>query len=465
MTRQWHPHPTANGRWTRRFYILCLLSLSGCLSGVTVAKKSTSTTAATIESPYAQDLNDWVRARCNNDNDNDIALWVYQGALVDPLEGRKIANVQGLEIVRCIANVGTTTSPQDSKRLYQQQCGDLQVAKLIGQANATFDRVSTILSRKLFCYQPPDGPPQLQQQQPNTNNTNQELLRQIKLRPNAPKRYIPIQQSIAVYDTATTFIARGAQLIAHTEWPDRQSIWGMVTRTATTTTTPTTNADDQTTTKSFEFTIFARLKSLKTKPEELFDLTTTVPPTDDSNNSQVDAAVSSPKRSKLIEFGTGSSRSKDKFGARETYSYTNIPASGSLAPPTRRGWWGRPKTATTTTPPQVRYSRYGEGPPFVGPGRTCTLELQGKRVSSVDDLPPFLANVVAERLSPRFLTSVMNTSSSSSELPQWFRQSERLLQIQPDDDNEKARLLPEQWRDRGQKAWHQVRQRVSTLFG
>ena len=67
---------------------------------------------------------DWVRAKMgsssssiiSDDATNDImkrpegekSLWMYQGSLYDPLDGRKIANVQGLEWISIINNNGTT---------------------------------------------------------------------------------------------------------------------------------------------------------------------------------------------------------------------------------------------------------------------------------------------------------------------------------------------------------------------
>jgi hypothetical protein len=487
----------------RRVLLLMSLILFGFMIPATVAKKSpptsttrTSTTTRTLlaeeeESPNARDLNDWVQARCNNNNNNkdNVGVWVYQGALYDPLEGRKIAHVQGLELVRCVANCVGTNNNNQRRNPYQEMGGDLEVAALLSQNNATFDRAVTVLSRKLFCYCQQQPSPE-DQQQP------QQLLQQIKIRPNAPLRKIPTKQAVAVYDTAITMIARRGttELLLHTEWPDKQTIWGKAIRNNNinnnnhrdapipTTTTPTT--------KSFDFTVYARTKSANKKSQELFDLTQ--PPPQEQNSSS--SSLPPIKRAKLIEFGTGSSRGKDKFGARETYSYSMIPSSSSSTTTTRtRTWWGRRPTTTTTRvslpPPQVRYSRYGEGPPFLGPGRICTLELQGQRVTSLDDLPPLLASLIQERMSPLFLTSVYTSNNNGSHdrnkknndlspvddhqqqqqqqqnaVQQWRRLGveTNVLQVRPADDEREEFWLPDYLRSKGRHLWETMRRGSSS---
>ena len=405
-------------------------------------------------SSFGNDLRDWIQARCGSGNndaknnmDDSVALWVYEGALFDPLEGRKIANVEGVELVRCVAS--TNRGDDTHSNAQAKHWGELEVGPLLRHPNATYDHASTILSRKLFCYQSPENPA--------------KLLSTIRLRPNAPLRKIPTKQAVAVYDTATTFIARGQELLAHTEWPDHQSIWGRAARKSSNINQDgdedtvqqkkkITNNHQQSaskSTKSFDFTIYARQKSANKKTEQLFDLTTP-PVVDDGSSSSV---IASPRRAKLIEFGTGSSNAKDKFGARETYSYTydntnNKAGYGLLQRLGLRR--SNDKSTSTMTPPicQVRYSRYGEGPPFFGPGRICSLELQGRRVASLDDLPPLTKSVIANRMSPLFLTPSTTFRSPSQS---------HALDISLADDESEDFWLPDYLKEQGRHAWNKIR--------
>jgi hypothetical protein len=424
--------------------------LSLCLIVTLEAKKNVESIPATQTSKNGDDLRDWIRARCS---DKGVAIWVYEGALFDPLQGRRIASVEGLELVHCLTDVGESTDP-DNKKRFSQKCGDLEVGPLVAHENATFDRASVIMSRKLFCYRSPDNP--------------RQLLNSIRLRPNAPLRKIPTKQAVAVYDTATTFIARGQELIAHTEWPDRQSIWGIATRNILKNNDDSNSKPADTSTKSFDFTIYARQKSAKKKQEQLFDLTK--PPRDPGSKDT--AAVASPQRAKLIEFGTSSSGGKDKFGARESYAYTiqpmvarSSPSSGNIFQ--KLGLQQKQQEQPPETPIscQVRYSRYGEGPPFFGPGRICSLELQGRRVQSLDDIPPLTKSLIAERMSPQLFlapviggdseTTTTNDDGNGSKI-RWFRAQGPALHVRPADDEVPDFWLPDYLRERGSLCWNKI---------
>jgi hypothetical protein len=127
---------------------------------------------------------------------------------------------------------------------------------------------------------------------------------------------------------------------------------------------------------------------------------------------------------------------RDRFGARETYSYTNIPKSDSNKE--KRQWWRLSrKTIDVPSPCRVQYTRYGEGPPFYAPGRMCTLELRGFRASSLDDVPPLLSSFIRERI-PHFFDS--GRANNDDRLIQTFRQSK--LQVWPDPN-----APPPSWQD------------------
>jgi hypothetical protein len=88
----------------------------------------------------------------------------------------------------------------------------------------------------------------------------------------------------------------------------------------------------------------------------------------------------------------------------------------------------------------VRYTRYGECPPWYGVGKMCTLELVGHRVPSVRDAPPLAASLAAERV-PGFLS--VNTplqsqdDETAAQAVQWFRGRDGSLPLRiTEDDSE-----------------------------
>mmetsp|Transcript_6171 Transcript_6171/g.9480 ORF Transcript_6171/g.9480 Transcript_6171/m.9480 type:complete len:120 (-) Transcript_6171:794-1153(-) len=86
--------------------------------------------------PFSEEtIQDWVQARCGG---SGSAVWSYEGTLYDPLDGRKICGVEGIELVRILAS-----SPSKSNRKSLLVSNDMKSS-------------ATILSRKLFCYQNPE---------------------------------------------------------------------------------------------------------------------------------------------------------------------------------------------------------------------------------------------------------------------------------------------------------------------
>jgi hypothetical protein len=281
-------------------------------------------------------VNDWVNARCGNGS----AVWTYEGTLYDPLDGRKICQVEGLELVRTLA------TPKDT------------VHRRFGLVSKELSNSTTILSRKLFCYKSPDEP--------------DRLLRSIKLRHNSPTRSIPTNQAVALYDSATTMSSAhdGKQLVLHTEFPNGKCYWATVDNTEK-------NAGESSAgTRSLDFTVFTRKR-----PTDLPTL---------SPDISSEGVVVAPKRSKLIQFGASSNFESSRFGVRETYSYsiTKQPLPG-------RGWrfWVKSKVVQPVC--SVKYTRYGEGPPWYGPGKYLMLEVRGRRavdMSEASAMPATLAS-------------------------------------------------------------------------
>ena len=129
-------------------------------------------------------LEQWIQQKCGNDGS---AVWVYEGALYDPLDGHKIANVEGLELVRRLAD-------SSDESAWAKRAKQLKAFNMTREA----DYSATLLTRRLFCYQSPQQP--------------RRLLDSIRLRPNAPLRKIPVHQAVAVYDSATTYVCRDDKL-------------------------------------------------------------------------------------------------------------------------------------------------------------------------------------------------------------------------------------------------------------
>ena len=382
-------------------------------------------------------------------------LWLYEGALYDPLDGRQVAKVQGLELVRPLEN---TTH--------------LAIDSLLRHPNATFDDAKTLWSQKIFCY----TKTQTQTTSPTTSptrndaaaaNGEERILRSVRVRPQSPRKDVPLDQAVAVYETATTFISRGnrrsrsrsrsrnhrrnhhrrsgsvnnrtdkrdgiqqqqqqqhqeneddnAEILIHSEWPNGQTMWG----------TAQNCRRQKHPLGGLDFTIFAKLRN-RHSPLFAPDL---IESSDNDNDNGGGDIIISPKRSALIQFGSssGTMESKHKFGARETYSYRNIPSTTPINlladnnNDKNNRWlflWkmkfltnnnnnnnknSKKKNSTslssdgtttitpTTTTTSVYYTRYGEGPPFYAPGRMCMLELQGRPISDLEEATPILRSLL-----------------------------------------------------------------------
>jgi len=362
-----------------------------------------------VHSSFSNEIiQEWMQGRCGDGS----AVWAYEGTLYDPLDGRKICQVEGLELVRTLAG------PNDDNDVDTNRLSDLVSKDLKG--NST----TTVLSRKLFCYKsPPKG-----------------LLSSIKLRHNSPNRPIPTNQAVAVYDTATTISSRqnGKQLVLHTEFPNGKCYWASAESSSD------EEEAEAASSKSLDFTVYTKKRS--TDLPELQD---------EQQLSQNGDVVVAPRRSKLIQFGASSKQDVGRFGARETYSYT---LTKNNKPPTRGGWkfWSSSNKPSIPSPPScsVKYTRYGEGPPWYSPGKYCTLELKGRRVDgSLKGIAP-LASKLATQI-PGFLSvdgrRRIESEEQAKEAVTWFRQ-QGLVQL---DDNNQS--VEDQMKARAMKAWNKLR--------
>jgi hypothetical protein len=333
--------------------LVCVL-LSACPMSLAVAPHKPPTTFVA----------DWVRTKCGT---NGRQLWKYHGALYDPLDGRRIATVEGLEMVSLFS---------------ANETQGLQIPSLLNHPNATYEQAATVWSRNIFCYTQGDD---------NTNS----LLREIRVRPQSPRKMIPLDQAVAVYETATTYIGRTIDdFIVHSEWPSGKTLWG-----------PTTSQrDDDSNTNTLSFTVYTKRRSKKSllfKP----DLQKQRP---SPNNNE---AVIQPERSSLIQFGASNMESKHRFGARETYSMS-LPKV--VAP---KKWWQLQlplpgKQDDTPAKPQLKYTRYGEGPPFYAPGRMCMLELKAEPIDRLEEASPVLIDLLQQKRVQGWDDTTTTSSSS-----------------------------------------------------
>jgi hypothetical protein len=333
-------------------------------------------TSAPLPSQHA--ISQFISKRC----DDKLAVWVYDGTLTDHDTGRIVANVKGVELVAALPAINSSS---DSGHI--SWLDKLFVGKLLQGRESQYDAVNTILSRKLFCYTR------------HSNGKDDELLQSIILRPDGPLRHLSPSESLAVYDTAITFISRGDEVVIFSERgcsDDKSNVMGI--------------ARPSSTQQGLEYTIHAR----KSNEEEL-------PPPTSNEETTV-----SPQRSRLIQFGK--SEEIKRFDAvREKYIYSLGSKIEPLLSSDRgegRFKWTKyrrnvPNSPEDTKQATIRYTRYGEAPPWYAPGRMCTLDLTGEmidlqslldtrdEVGVLDSISTKLPNILkwsTDRCAPSFWT-------------------------------------------------------------
>mmetsp|Transcript_10065 Transcript_10065/g.11164 ORF Transcript_10065/g.11164 Transcript_10065/m.11164 type:complete len:487 (+) Transcript_10065:220-1680(+) len=361
---------------------------------------------------HHQTVHNYLTTRCHNPLSPTSAIWSWEGRLVDPSNGDIIANVEGIELVRTLSDIESTNNlsgvnDEDRKTgLWKMARGlrrldNLKVKDMLTADKNGWDYAGTVLSRKLFCYSPVGS---------------SGMLNEFKLHPNAPTRQIELDEAIALYDTATTFISRdgGREMEVVTEWPDGRWVQssasaGLIKGDGTQVDYSNNgiNVKGRQSSIPFEFTVYAK----------------------NSGRSQILSLPSKRRdepdgiqRSKFIQFGRDEDSENRRFGARETYSYT-IKGQSEIGMFTRLRSLGREtisnlgervgiwdfafdndnKSRKNDNLCTCQYTRYGEAPPWYGPGRMCTLELWGRRVDSVTDAPPLAATLAATKV-PGFMS-------------------------------------------------------------
>mmetsp|Transcript_9964 Transcript_9964/g.21412 ORF Transcript_9964/g.21412 Transcript_9964/m.21412 type:complete len:556 (+) Transcript_9964:61-1728(+) len=364
------------------------------------------------------------------------ALWAYEGTLTDPMTGKVVAEVEGLELLRPVSMLENPSSPDnqrstvdliDAKTSVDDLCAKdlLLPSSRLTKTPPQWDSAMTILSRKLFCYRRPSSSKGKSTTKKNNLSPSKFLLNSIRLRPDGPLRHLSPLESMSIYDSAVTYISRnqGREMVVFSERGG-----GDITENGVVTLKNEGFGDykkhyvmgsargngfgKRQSTSAFDFAIHAR-KGSAVYRDGVCNGGPMLPPLKFSSNNDetVDGeVVISPPRMRFLQFGkSGLSNgeggtSERKFGsAHETYSYSfrDIDSeTDRLSKETEKkvGFSAKRRKriiASEATSSHslnndlhqqctVHYTRYGEAPPWYAPGRMCTLELRGKRIETAE---------------------------------------------------------------------------------
>lgn len=432
--------------------LLLLLSLFLGDAVAAINSSSTSTLLSTdTNQPFQPDvISNFINHRCGSKFDSDSSrpsIWTYEGTLTDPLSGKVIAEVEGLELLKQLPMISSSSSSSNEALILNNLCARnvLFPKGKTYSSQPAWDTATTILSRKLFCYRLPStarssnkthdaGKEVGIESKHNTSfSPNKSLLTSLRLRPDGPLRHLSPLENMAIYDSAITYITRnnGREMLIFSELGGGQSdinVDAIGSRYGLDDDTKhyvMGSAQRDRDASSFSFVINA-LKGVVTNDRDTGPMLPPLkhPSNDDAiNNSEV---TISPPRSRLLQFGKGDGSGRDSGLAsdrkyrsvRETYSFSiqgndsNDHSVQKYKSDNTNRFFSRlwkqkmqqtnPVAEEMQTPCTVKYTRYGEAPPWYAPGRMCTLELYGKRVTyptTNGDLPTSLPEMISPLLS------------------------------------------------------------------
>jgi hypothetical protein len=387
-------------------YYATVISVSILLRPTTTSPTSIPSSSVGHErvgGPFSADgIVTFLRNRCgSHDPHESPAIWSYEGTLTDPVTGRVIADVEGIELVKQLPMIERSRLSDGEQTMLDDLAA---TSTLCSRESSTrqWDAANTILSRRLFCYRrrsPIPGEDINKNQISDTKKFSpyDALLTSLRLRPDGPLRYLSSLESVAIYDCAITFISRnnGNEMvivserggITKNENCKNQYVIGLVQGSPS-------SSDDSFPT--FDFSIHAQRGSESERPM--------LPPLKLYDQTGSGDVIINPPRSRFIQFGKGDGVGRSsgrKFGSvRETYSYSfNHAIEGGSGSSSSNGMdpikfslagWirnqmpiSRPKMESSEPKHKctVRYIRNGESPPWYAPGRSCTLDLRGKRIT------------------------------------------------------------------------------------
>lgn len=443
---------SSRGRWWPHNNVICcavmmLLLLSLLFLGDTAAaiNSPSSTLSTDIKQPFQPDvISNFINHRCGSKFDSDSSrpsIWTYEGTLTDPLSGKVIAEVEGLELLKQLPMITSSSSSCSGALLLNNLCARnvLFPKGKTYSSQPPWDTATTILSRKLFCYRRPTTARSSNNMhdagKESKHNTsflpNKSLLTSLRLRPDGPLRHLSPLENMAIYDSAITYITRnnGREMLVFSELGGGQSdindtIGSRYGLDDNKKHYVMGSAQRDRDASSFSFVINA-LKGVVTNDRDTGPMLPPLkhPSNDDAiNNGEV---IISPPRSRLLQFGKGDGSGSDGGSAsdrkyrsvRETYSFsissndTNDHSAQQYQSDNTNRFsrlWKQKSQQTNPvveemqTPCTVKYTRYGEAPPWYAPGRMCTLELYGKRVTyptANDDPPTSLPEMISPLLS------------------------------------------------------------------
>ncbi|KAL7437593.1 hypothetical protein ACHAXM_005719 [Skeletonema potamos] len=452
------------------------VSLMLLLLSLDVQANSNPSSHATKQPFHADVISNFLNHRCGTFNDSGPFIWTYEGTLTDPLSGKVIAEVEGLELVKQLPMMTSRSSKSSDKALLNNLC-TRNILFPKGKAQSSWDTATTVLSRKLFCYRRPSSMRYASGEVDSESNESpsKSLLRSLRLRPDGPLRHLSPLENMAVYDSAITYISRnhGREMVVFSELGGRPDI------------NEVGNGNDINDGKrhyvmgsaqcgrdesSFSFSIYAFKGTLNTDIDHGPMLPPLKHPSRSDGSNEV---VMSPPRSRLLQFGKGDGSSgSNGASARESYSYSmqessndasDIPMQKRNDNKSRFDLIGRlrkqerhpnPVVGRIQIPCTVKYTRYGEAPPWYAPGRMCTLELHGRRladnVSTSQELTPLLS-WAASNCKPSFWSgwpSISQTNTSPNKDIELAQEAVRLF------SSESRRfILPKDLRDTERETW------------
>lgn len=439
---RWWPHNNVIGCAVMMLLLLSLLFLGDTAAAI---NSPSSTLSTDIKQPFQPDvISNFINHRCGSKFDSDSSrpsIWTYEGTLTDPLSGKVIAEVEGLELLKQLPMITSSSSSCSGALLLNNLCARnvLFPKGKTYSSQPPWDTATTILSRKLFCYRRPTTARSSNNMhdagKESKHNTsflpNKSLLTSLRLRPDGPLRHLSPLENMAIYDSAITYITRnnGREMLVFSELGGGQSdindtIGSRYGLDDNKKHYVMGSAQRDRDASSFSFVINA-LKGVVTNDRDTGPMLPPLkhPSNDDAiNNGEV---IISPPRSRLLQFGKGDGSGSDGGSAsdrkyrsvRETYSFsissndTNDHSAQQYQSDNTNRFsrlWKQKSQQTNPvveemqTPCTVKYTRYGEAPPWYAPGRMCTLELYGKRVTyptANDDPPTSLPEMISPLLS------------------------------------------------------------------
>ena len=393
---------------------ICVLSIIQVSAQEARNKNPSPQSLQTTKQPFhGHTIANFLNHRCGSTFKESAkpSIWTYEGTLSDPLSGKVIAGVEGLELVKQLPTMTSSScNSRDMALLNNLRTKNILFPKQTTQSSQpSWDTATTILSRKLFCYRRPSSMNDAQDGDSEFKSSpRKSLLTSIRLRPDGPLRHLSPLENMAVYDSAITYITRnnGREMVVFTELGGGKAddidgydlndgkmhyVMGSAQcgRDAT----------------SFSFAI----QALKGTSSNKGDHGPMLPPLKHPSSDGSNEVVISPPRSRLLQFGKGDGSNADGAAAserkyrtvRESYSYSmhgdkdtsdvseqtkhdNTSRFDLLGRVRKQKRQPNPTVEEIQTPCTVKYTRYGEAPPWYAPGRMCSLELHGKRLS--DDM-------------------------------------------------------------------------------